>query len=147
MLAPAMRTIHDPRDGKWHEMKPGRYYVEHELDDDGKSHTVHNLEAEVYRARHVVPSMAVKLSHNGRTVGYSGDTTFDPALIGWLGSADLILHEAGAGIHADPARLAELPRDVKRRMLLIHYPDGLPGSRLGKRMGIRFAREGRTYDV
>jgi ribonuclease BN (tRNA processing enzyme) len=150
-LAPAMAVAQDPRDmqwdGRWYRAGPERYYIPHELDNDGKAYPVNNLEARVYRTKHTLPTMAVKLSHKGRTLGYSADTLYDPRLIEWLSDSDLILHETGKGIHTDPAELAKLPKDIKRKMRLIHYPDDFPGSKAHEKTGIQLCREGKTYEV
>jgi glyoxylase-like metal-dependent hydrolase (beta-lactamase superfamily II) len=74
---------------------------------------------------HHIPCTALRLSAGGRTLGHSADTTFDPGLIDWLASADLILHETGHGVHTSYAALAALPVELRARMRLIHYPDQL----------------------
>lgn len=74
--------------------------------------------------QHSIPSIAVKVSACGRTLGYSSDTTYDPALLDWLAECDLIIHEAGVGrMHTPYERLVELPADLRARLRLIHYPD------------------------
>jgi ribonuclease BN (tRNA processing enzyme) len=61
----------------------------------------------------------------GRTLGYSSDTAFDPALIAFLEPADLIIHETNLGpAHTPYTALAALPAELRARMRLIHYPDG-----------------------
>ncbi|MBC7542163.1 MAG: MBL fold metallo-hydrolase [Candidatus Sericytochromatia bacterium] len=78
---------------------------------------------ECRRTIHPVPTTAMRITAAGRTLGYSADTAYDPALIEWLSSADLILHETNIGIHTPYERLAELPAELRARMRLIHYPD------------------------
>ncbi len=73
---------------------------------------------------HSIPTVAVRVEAVGRTLGYSCDTAFDPALIAWLADADLIVHEASGGfMHTDYESLAALPRPLLEKMRLIHYPD------------------------
>lgn len=74
--------------------------------------------------QHSVPCMATRIRANGREIGYSADTIFDPGLIDWLLPADLIVHEAGLGfMHTPIEKLMELPSDVRARLRIIHYPD------------------------
>lgn len=79
---------------------------------------------ECRRTLHTVPTVALRITAGGRTVGYSADTAFDPGLIEWLDRADLIVHEAGPGLlHTPYDALLRLPEPLRRRMRLIHYPD------------------------
>ncbi len=64
-----------------------------------------------------------------RTFGYSSDTAFDPELIPFLGHADLIVHETNLGpAHTAYSDLLSLPREIQRRMRLLHYPDAFDPS-------------------
>jgi ribonuclease BN (tRNA processing enzyme) len=95
-------------------------------------------------AVHSVPAIALKIEANGRSLGYSGDTSFAPALIEWLAPCDLIIHEAGAGFfHTTAEQLLELPAELRRKLRLIHYPDpfDLDAS------AIEPLRQGRLYTV
>lgn len=74
---------------------------------------------------HHIPTTAVRIRVDGRRLGYSADTTFDPELIAWLMDSDLVLHETGPGIHTPYERLIELPETARSRMRLVHYPDEL----------------------
>lgn len=73
--------------------------------------------------KHHVPTTALRISAEGRTLGYSADTSFDPALIGWLADADFIVHETNLGTHTPLADLLGLPASIRDRMALVHYPD------------------------
>jgi ribonuclease BN (tRNA processing enzyme) len=76
------------------------------------------------RTRHHVPTSAILVEAGGRTLGYSSDTAFDPELIAFLSSADLIIHETNLGpAHTPYERLAELPAELRARMRLIHFTD------------------------
>lgn len=76
------------------------------------------------RTQHHVPTSAVRIEANGRTLGYSSDTAFDPGLIAFLSPADLIIHETNLGpAHTPYERLAMLPEGLRQKMRLIHYPD------------------------
>jgi ribonuclease BN (tRNA processing enzyme) len=77
------------------------------------------------RTLHHVPTSALLVEAGGRTLGYSSDTAFDPALIAFLEPADLIIHETNLGpAHTPYAALAGLPAALRARMRLIHCPDG-----------------------
>jgi ribonuclease BN (tRNA processing enzyme) len=58
------------------------------------------------------------------TFGYSADTSFDPDLIAWLSRADVVVHETNFGAHTPYAKLAALPPESRRKLRLIHWPDG-----------------------
>ena len=98
---------------------------------------------------HPIPTNGFKLTFGGRTLGYSGDTQYDPAMLedlrrrGKLAGAhfedlmyffwtpdgeptvDLLYHEAGIPpIHTDKEALRALPDAITGRMALVHIADG-----------------------
>src|SRR6266850_1420397 len=98
---------------------------------------------------HPIPTNGFKLTFGGRTLGYSGDTEYDPAMLedlrrsGKLAGAhfedlmyffwtpdgeptvDLLYHEAGIPpIHTDKEALRALPHAITSRMSLVHIADG-----------------------
>jgi ribonuclease BN (tRNA processing enzyme) len=76
------------------------------------------------RTIHHVPTSALLISAGGRTLGYSADTAFDPALIEFLSGADLIIHETNHGpAHTAYDDLLTLDERLLRKMRLIHYSD------------------------
>jgi ribonuclease BN (tRNA processing enzyme) len=78
---------------------------------------------------HSIPTTALRVEAGGRTLAYSADTIFDPQLIDWLASADLIVHESSGGfMHTAYDRLATLPAELRAKMRVIHYPDDLDSS-------------------
>jgi ribonuclease BN (tRNA processing enzyme) len=86
--------------------------------------TVGPFRLQARRTIHHVPTSALLIEAAGRTLGYSADTAFDPALITFLSAADLIIHETNLGpAHTPYASLAALPAELRSRMRLIHYPD------------------------
>jgi ribonuclease BN (tRNA processing enzyme) len=77
------------------------------------------------RTRHLIPTSALFVEAAGRTLSYSSDTAFDPDLIDFLAPADLVIHETNLGpSHTGYTDLVSLPRALRARMRLIHYPDG-----------------------
>jgi ribonuclease BN (tRNA processing enzyme) len=76
------------------------------------------------RTIHHVPTSALMIEAEGRKLGYSSDTAFDPSLIEFLEPAHLIIHETNFGpAHTPYESLAALPAELRQRMRLIHYPD------------------------
>lgn len=73
---------------------------------------------------HPVPTIGLLISDGTKTLGISGDTTFEPAHIEWLSRADLIIHEANySPIHTGIASLNALPEPLRRKMRLTHTED------------------------
>ena len=98
----------------------------------------------IHPATHSLPTTAIFVEAAGRKFGYSADTAYDPRLIEWLSRADLIVHEANGGFpHTPYQRLAELPIDLRKKMLVVHYPDGFdpPGRE------VELLRQGQNYWV
>jgi ribonuclease BN (tRNA processing enzyme) len=81
--------------------------------------------------RHHIPTTAFRIHGSGRRLACSADTEFDPELIAWLAEADLVIHEAGPGIHTPIERLAELPAAVRAKIRLAHFPDSLDFTKVG----------------
>jgi len=101
------------------------------------------LSLEWRRTIHHIPTSAVRLRVDDRSIGYSADTSFDPNLIDWLAETDLFFHETNYGVHTPLSSLVALPAAVRDRMRLIHYPDTLdPAS-----APIACAREGERLSV
>jgi ribonuclease BN (tRNA processing enzyme) len=96
------------------------------------------------RTLHHVPTSALLIEANGRTLGYSSDTAFDPELIAFLSRADAIIHETNYGpAHTPLASLCTLPADLQQRTRVIHYPDEFdPGEAL-----IRPIAQGERLDL
>lgn len=96
---------------------------------------------------HPVPTTAFRIRAAGRTLGFSADTAYDPSLLDWLAPADLIVHEvtthADSEVHTPYGRLADLPEALRRKIRLIHYPDGFDDT---PRV-LEVLREGRCYPI
>lgn len=102
---------------------------------------------ECRRTVHSVPTYAMRIRAGGRVLGFSADSAYDPGLIDWLSSADLIVHEAtdleSSRVHTPYRRLAALPEALRSKMRLTHLPDDFDAST----SVIEPLREGRTYEV
>lgn len=123
-LAAGMDELADP--GTWSPVRKtlGDWFDVAAL-DEARPVEVGPFAIECRRTRHHVPTTALRIRAGGRTLALSADTAFDPALVAWLSEADLVLHEAGFGIHTPYAELAALPAELRRRLRLIHFPDEL----------------------
>jgi ribonuclease BN (tRNA processing enzyme) len=122
-LAAGMDRLATP-DGAFAE-KTFADYFELVLLDERRPVRIGPFEIECRRTRHHVATTALRVRAGGRSVAFSADTAYDPELIAWLGEADLVVHEAGFGIHTPLERLAELPEGTRSRMRLSHFPDAL----------------------
>jgi ribonuclease BN (tRNA processing enzyme) len=104
------------------EMKLEDYFEIHLLSEDAPvTHGPFRIECR--KTIHHVPTTAMRITAEGRTLGHSADTAFDETLIDWLGEADLVVHETNYGIHTPYEKLAALPAELRQKMRLIHYPD------------------------
>jgi ribonuclease BN (tRNA processing enzyme) len=82
------------------------------------------FQIQVRRTIHHVPTSAMLIKADGKSLGYSADTAFDPGLIEFLSQADLIIHETNYGpAHTNYDLLAQLPAELRSKMRLIHYSD------------------------
>lgn len=113
-----------------------------ELSDDGEVN-VGPFRVACRKTHHAVPTTALRIRAGGRCLGYSADTSFDPSLIDWLSESDLFIHETNLGIHTDYQSLVALPIHIRRKMLLIHYPDAFDVTGTE----IEALRQGRWYEV
>jgi len=110
---------------------------------EGVAVRVGPFDIECRLTRHHIPTTAFRITAGGRRLSCSADTGFDPDLVRWLAEADLVVHEAGYGVHTPLERLAELPADVRGRMRLAHFPDQLDLAACG----IEPLEQGRCYVV
>lgn len=85
--------------------------------------------------RHTVPCCGFLISDGRRTLGWSGDTTWDPGHVEWLSEADFVVHETSpAPAHTPVEYLNALPADLRARMALIHMGDEFDPSSTGIRL-------------
>jgi ribonuclease BN (tRNA processing enzyme) len=102
---------------------------------------------ECRRTIHSVPTFALRVTAGGRVLGFSADTTYDPSLIAWLSTADLIVHEATtlahSEVHTPYERLAALPESLRLKIRLTHLPDDFDADA----SAIEPLRQGRLYRV
>jgi ribonuclease BN (tRNA processing enzyme) len=124
------------------EMTLESYFDIHLLREDAiVSHGPFAIECR--KTIHHIPTTALRVRAEGRTLGHSADTAFEPALIDWLAQADLIVHETNYGVHTPYEKLAALPQELRARMRLIHYPDDFAI----ESSVIEPLVQGRVYDV
>lgn len=93
---------------------------------------------------HHIPTAGFRLECEGASLGYACDTAFDREYVDWLADgAQLILHETSFGpAHTPLEALADLPADIRERLRVVHYPDGLEAPE-----SLEFARQGERYRV
>ncbi len=132
-------------------LMPGRPVERKSLDDyielshlsDESAVQIGPFSIECRKTIHPIPTTAFRIRANGRTLGYSSDTSYDPSLIWWLAEADLVVHETNVGIHTPYEQLAELPEQLRRKMRLIHFPDDFDAGA----SAIEVLEQGRRYEV
>lgn len=121
-LAAGMEVLHDAGGARARTL--GDFFEVISLTDTGAV-KVGPFEIECRRTRHHLPTTAFRIRAAGRCIACSADTDFDPNLVDWLGQADLVIHEAGLGIHTPLERLSQLPPATRAKMRLAHFPDHL----------------------
>lgn len=90
----------------------------------GVAVSIAGLQVEARLAEHLIPCCGFKISKGGATLGWSGDTRFDPSHIDWLASADVIVHETSESrVHTPIASLNALAPELRRKIRLIHMED------------------------
>jgi ribonuclease BN (tRNA processing enzyme) len=141
-LAAGMTHLMPTPGAKTVEMKLEDYFELHLLRED-TSVRCGPFSIEARKTIHHVPTTALRIAAEGRTLGHSADTAFDEGLIEWLGAADLVVHETNYGVHTPYEKLAALPADLRAKMRLIHYPDDFDLAA----SSIEPLREGRVYVV
>lgn len=137
---------------EWSLPRPGEAPIRRTLDDffgliplvEGEPLQFGPFTLRCRKTIHNIPTIALRVEAAGRTFGYSADTAFDPGLIDWLSSADLIVHEAGGGfLHTKVDELLGLPEPLRHKLRLIHYSDEFDVAA----SALEPLREGRLYDV
>lgn len=82
------------------------------------------LRVECRSTEHLIPCCGLRISSGGATLGWSGDTRFDPEHIDWLSSADIVVHETSESrVHTPIACLNSLPPELRQKIRLIHMED------------------------
>lgn len=126
--------------------EPERYELEDYFDIQtfpiGDTFEAAGITIETRRTQHSVPTFALRASYRERNFGYSCDTCFDPELIRFLESCDLIFHECDDGFHTPLEKLEALPESTRRKIRLVHLNDEFNGSR-----NIEPAEAGKIYEI
>jgi len=141
-LRGGMRQLIDARAHARHAHELADFFAVTELSET-TAVQVGPFRIEARRTIHHIPTFALRIEAGGRRLGWSSDTAFDPSLIAWLCESDRVVHETNLGAHTPYERLAALPREVRDKLWLTHYPDDfdLDGS------VIEPLRQGQTYRV
>ena len=99
-------------------------FFETQLIEPGSEVRVAGLSLHSRFTEHSIPTTGFLISDGHWTLGWSGDTPFDPSHIEWLDAADLIVHECNHGsVHTPIEKLNSLPSKIRDKMRLIHLPD------------------------
>jgi len=99
-------------------------YYDLRLVTPGRHATVAGLTIDCRFTHHPVPTIGLMISNGAATLGWSGDTPYEPEHIDWLSPADVIVHECNVGpTHTPIDRLNALPDDLRTKMRLIHLTD------------------------
>ncbi len=98
-------------------------YFNVDIIEQNKVNEIGPFKVEIRRTKHFVPCFGLKITCNGRKLGYSGDTCFDSEHIDFLSDSDIIIHEANGEGHTPYNKLLELPEDIKKKMFIIHIQD------------------------
>ncbi len=128
------------------EMHLDNYFTLEHLD------TTHSVscgpfQIECRRTFHSVPTFALRVTAAGRTFGFSADSAYDPGLIDWLSTSDLIVHEATnlreSTVHTPYEKLAALPQPLRNKMRLSHLPDDFDTAA----SAIDVLHQGQVYEI
>ena len=139
MLEPGMGTLI----GTGRHMTLEDYFDVRVLDPASEA-SVGALTVRTRVTTHHVPTLGLLLTDGVRTFGWSSDTRYEQAHIDWLSAADVIVHETSPlPAHTPVEHLNDQPEPLRRRMRLIHMPDGYDATR----SDIRPLTEGEVLEV
>ncbi|MBM4100546.1 MAG: MBL fold metallo-hydrolase [Planctomycetes bacterium] len=130
---PRLHTTNQVADRLWHRLAPAMDqggtaalsdYFELRVLPKSSPARIAGLDVRHRMGRHTVPSCGFLISDGRRTLGWSGDTTWDPGHVEWLSEADFVVHETSpAPAHTPVDYLNALPPALRAKMALIHMPD------------------------
>lgn len=130
---PRLHTTNQVADRLWQRLAPAMDqggtatlsdYFELRVLPKSSPARIAGLEVRHRMGRHTVPTCGFLISDGRRTLGWSGDTTWDPGHVEWLSEADLVVHETSpAPAHTPVDYLNALPPELRAKMALIHMPD------------------------
>ncbi len=101
----------------------------------------HGVSIEFDYAFHSVPTARFVVTSKGKRIAYSADTLYDSekiekmvssglisrqradSLLGFIWDADLIIHDAGGGIHTAPSVLESLSQEIRNKLIVLHAPN------------------------
>ena len=119
-------------------------YFELHVLPTGSTAEIAGLSVRHRMGRHTIPCCGFLIADGSRTLGWSGDTAWDPDHVEWLSQADRVVHETSpAPAHTPVEYLNSLPDGLRRKMALVHASDDFDPSGTD----IRLLRDGETLDV
>ncbi|MCP3903042.1 MAG: MBL fold metallo-hydrolase [Planctomycetes bacterium] len=99
-------------------------YYDVRIIEPGTPASIAGLTVESRFTKHPVPTIGLRVSNGEVTLGWSGDTAYDPRHIEWLSDADLIVHEVNiSNVHTPISSLNALPDELRARIRLNHIVD------------------------
>lgn len=137
---PRLHAISEVIDRLWEKLAPAmdgatrkngatsdlEQYFEIHVMEPGRPAVIAGLEVHCRRGVHSVPVAGLVVRDDQGCFGWSSDTEFIPEHVDWLAQADCIVHECGGQFkHTSWEELDTLPEELKKRIRLIHVPDGV----------------------
>lgn len=130
-------------------------YADVEVFEPHRPYEIFGLRCEIFPVIHVRHRPSYGMILDGR-VAYTSDCTFSRERIDSLlnRGVETIFHEVTFAppwpgtVHTSFQELADLPRDIAERIILMHYGDDTPETsfRAAEDLGFRIARRGIVYD-
>lgn len=127
-LAPAMERTSIPELGLEQTFKPEEFFTL-SIVEEGQPFDIGDLHFEIRRTLHSIPTFGFCVSYDGRTFGYSCDTTFDLKHIEFLSKSDIIFHDCNESlIHTPYESLASISGAVHDKIHILHLADSFDRS-------------------
>lgn len=99
-------------------------YYDLRLIEPGRPAVIAGLDVQCRYTKHPIPTMGLRISDGKSTLGWSGDTVFEPDHVDWLADAQVIVHEANLGpAHTQIELLNTLPDPIRAKMRITHIID------------------------
>ena len=118
--------------------------------DHGDKADINGIEAEFFAMRHTAKTLGVKIGSGGKTLFYTGDTTWFDGIADYVKGVDFVLADAAKpigfkGPHMGYDKAQAIYESCRTRVVVTHLsPDFDPKEAL-KGTPIEVAEEGKTY--